>query len=62
MNTRHAQSLLKIFRWPVLIGALSLTGLLAALLADDWVDWLGTAMVAVPLVILLWVWRGQSTG
>jgi len=42
-----------MWRWPVVIGAVSLVGLLSALLGDGWADALSWALLAVPVVLSL---------
>lgn len=46
-----AQSLRRIFRWPVAIAAASLIGLLSALIGDGAWDALSWAMLAPPAII-----------
>ncbi|MET3991981.1 MULTISPECIES: hypothetical protein [Bradyrhizobium] len=44
----------EIFRWPFLLGVLTLVGLASALLGDDGWDALSWAALAVPLAVLGW--------
>jgi hypothetical protein len=46
-----AQSLRRIFRWPAIIAAASLTGLLSALIGDGAWDGLSWIMLAPPVLI-----------
>lgn len=39
---------------PVLLGVLSLVGLLTALFSDSWGDWLSWVALGVPAIICLW--------
>lgn len=48
-----AQSLRRIFRWPAIIAATSLIGLLSALIGDGAWDGLSWAMLAPPVLIVL---------
>ncbi len=48
MKLAHRQSLWAIFHWPLLLGVLSLTGLVGALLQDSPWDWLWAALLATP--------------
>lgn len=45
------KSLTQIFLWPVVIAAVSFTGLLTALLVDDARELLSDAAVALPILI-----------
>ena len=52
-----------IFRWPLLLAALSLFGLLSALLGDDLYDILSWLSLGVPVVLTAVVWvRMRATG
>jgi hypothetical protein len=53
VTTRRSQ--LQIWRWPALIAALTLFGLLAALLGHGGIWWgLSWAALAVPLIVALY--------
>lgn len=52
--SRKDQSLWGIFGAPVILFGLSLTGLVGALFEDGLWDILGAALLATPLVALLW--------
>jgi hypothetical protein len=54
MKLAHRQGLWTIFRWPLLIAVLSLTGLIGALLWDGGWDWLGAAMISVSAGAIAW--------
>lgn len=41
----------RLWTWPILLGAASAFGLVAALLADGWWDMLSTAALAMPLLV-----------
>ena len=45
-----------IFRWPLLLAALSLLGLLSALLGDELYDVLSWLSLGVPVVLTAIVW------
>ncbi|MQK16751.1 hypothetical protein EIZ80_24830 [Escherichia coli] len=45
-----------IFRWPLLLGALSLFGLISALVGDEVYDLLSWLTLGVPLVLIAVVW------
>lgn len=44
-------SLWRIFRWPLAIGALTLTGLIAGLVSDSWGDGLAALGLFVPSAV-----------
>lgn len=50
----HHQTSWSVFRWPLLLGVLSLAGLVGALLADGLWDWLGAALIAASVVAVVW--------
>ncbi len=52
MNSHH--SLWATFRWPLLLGLLSLTGLVGALLGDGLWDGLGAALIATSVAAPMW--------
>ena len=54
MKLAHRQSLWSVFRWPLLLGILSLTGLIGALLRDGMWDWLGAALIAMSAGAVVW--------
>ncbi|MNK23344.1 hypothetical protein D3C87_416350 [compost metagenome] len=43
-----------IFGAPIILFALSLIGLIGALLEDGLWDWLGAALLGTPLLVLAW--------
>lgn len=46
----EARSLGAVFGWPLVIGALSLAGLVIALFWEGPVDWLAGALLAAPVL------------
>ncbi len=52
MNSHH--TLWIIFRWPLLLAVLSLTGLVGALLTDGAWDWIFAAMIATSVATVVW--------
>lgn len=61
MSGRH-QTLWTIFRWPLLIAVLGLTGLVGALLEDGLWDWIGAGLIAVAVGAVVWArWRARAT-
>jgi hypothetical protein len=47
-------SLWQIFRWPLAIGVLTLTGLIAGLVSDSWGDLLAAVGLFVPAAVCAW--------
>ncbi len=45
-----------IFRWPLLLAALSLFGLIAALVGDEWYNLMSWISLGIPLLLLGVVW------
>lgn len=52
--SRKDQSLWAIFRIPLIVGLLSLTGLVGALLEDGLWDGLGSVLLGVAVVVTAW--------
>lgn len=50
-------SLWRIFRIPLLLAAVSLVGLVSALLGDGLWDALSWAALTLPLAVIAWFWR-----
>jgi membrane protein implicated in regulation of membrane protease activity len=58
MNSHH--SLWMTFRWPLLIAALSLTGLVSALLVEGAWDWVFAALIASCVAPVVWArWQAR---
>lgn len=53
-----------IFRWPLLIGVLTATGLVSGLVSDGWGDALAALGLFVPAVVVAWfgLRRGRRQG
>ena len=49
-----------VFRWPMLIGAVSVVGLISALVGDGWYDMLSWAALGGTVVVMIAAWRGWS--
>jgi hypothetical protein len=47
-------SLWQVFRWPLAIGVLTLTGLIAGLVSDSWGDVLAAVGLFVPAAVCAW--------
>lgn len=60
--SRRDLGLWSIFRLPLLIGALSLIGLVGALLGDGLWDGLGVALLAGGLALTTAAWARQRSG
>ena len=59
--SRKDQSLAAIFAAPLALAALSLTGLIGALLADGAWDVIGAALLATPVAAILWARLTRSS-
>ncbi|UBM58739.1 hypothetical protein LAG90_18220 [Marinilongibacter aquaticus] len=53
INNYPNGSFMKVWFFPTLIAILSLTGLVAALLADAWIDLVSCCLLAVPIYLAL---------
>ncbi|MBR0695014.1 hypothetical protein [Bradyrhizobium lablabi] len=47
---------IRVFGAPIVVGGLSLSGLLAALLLGDFGRYFSWPTIAVPVVIVAWAW------
>ncbi len=47
-------SLWQIFRWPLLIGALTATGLISGLVSDGWGDAIAALGLLTPAAVAVW--------
>jgi uncharacterized membrane protein YjjP (DUF1212 family) len=50
-------SLRRVFRWPILIAAASIAGLLSALIGDGWADMLSWALLGGLVIVMAVAWR-----
>ena len=53
----QARSLWAVFAAPIVMGALSLLGLVSALAGDGAADWLSWGTLAVPVLAVVWAMR-----
>ncbi len=50
-----------LWGWPIVMGVLSTTGLLTALVSDTWGDWWSRAALGVPVAVMGWYsWLRRS--
>lgn len=54
--TRRSASTWRIFRWPLLIGIISLIGLLSALVGDGWFDILSWCSLGGTVFIMFYAY------
>ncbi|MGK6320502.1 hypothetical protein [Sphingomonas sp. DT-204] len=59
MKADRSRSGWKIFRWPLLIAAVSLVGLVSALVGDGWYDLLSWLTLGSTLAVMTIAWRGS---
>lgn len=45
---------MNVWRWPVVIGVATAAGLLLGLLGEGWEDWVVSALLLPPVLILVW--------
>jgi hypothetical protein len=57
----RAQSLWMVFASPLVLGVLSLIGLVSALAGDGLADWLSWVALAVPALAVVWAMRRRRT-
>lgn len=48
-----------LWRWPVVLGLLTASGLLAGLVSDGWGDVWALVGLGVPVVVMLWFGLGR---
>ena len=53
-----------LWLWPIILGLLTASGLLSALISDDWGDWWSWLGLGVPVVVMLWYgcWPRRGKG
>lgn len=52
----------RVWTWPVLLGLLTTTGLLSALVSDGWGDVWSWVALGVPVAVTAWYgWRRQPS-
>lgn len=47
-------SQLRLWGWPIVLGLLSATGLITALVSDSWGDWWSWLALGVPVAAITW--------
>jgi len=53
--------LLRIWVWPLLLGLLSASGLITALVSEGWGDWWSWFALGLPVLVMAWFgWRRPS--
>ena len=43
-----------LWRWPLVLGLLSASGLLTALVSDGWGDWWAWLSLGLPVAVMAW--------
>jgi len=51
---RARRSALRIWAWPLVLGVLSLSGLLTALVSETWGDFWSWFSLGIPLAVMAW--------
>jgi hypothetical protein len=44
----------RLWRWPIVLGLLSASGLLSALFSDGWGDWWSWLGLGLPVAVMVW--------
>lgn len=44
----------RLWGWPIVMGVLTTTGLLTALVSDTWGDWWSWVALGVPVAVMAW--------
>jgi len=44
----------RLWRWPLVLGLLSASGLLSALVSDGWGDWWAWLSLGLPVAVMAW--------
>ncbi len=44
----------RLWGWPIVLGVLTLSGLLSALVSDGWGDWWSWFALGVPVAVCAW--------
>lgn len=57
-SSNRLRPALKLWVWPIALGLLSASGLLSALVSDDWGDAWSWIALGVPVLVMAWhAWR-----
>ena len=59
-RTTLSQTKWRVFRWPMLIGIMSVIGLVSALVGDGWYDVLSWLCLGACVILMIAAWRGWS--
>ena len=51
----------RMWRWPIVLGLLTVSGLLAALVSEGWGDWWSWAGLGIPVAVMAWFWWKPSS-
>lgn len=58
-RNRH-RTISEIFVWPLVVGVLSLIGLVAALIGDGLWDAVSWATLLPPVAVVIWAWTRRT--
>ncbi|MFT4241465.1 MAG: hypothetical protein QM569_04195 [Acidovorax sp.] len=50
-----------LWGWPIAMGVLTATGLVTALVSDDWGDWWSWVGLGLPVAVMTWYAWPRST-
>lgn len=49
----------RLWAWPIVLGVLTATGLVSALVSESWGDWWSWFALGVPVAVMTVFWRGR---
>lgn len=56
MSTPTASPFMRLWGWPIVLGLLTASGLVTALVSDHWGDWWSWAGLGIPVAVIAWFW------
>ena len=51
-----------LWGWPLVMGVLTTTGLITALVSDTWGDWWSWVALGIPVAVMCWYGRPRAPG
>ena len=51
----------RMWRWPVVLGLLTVSRPLTALVSEGWGDWWSWAGLGIPVAVMAWFWWKPSS-
>jgi hypothetical protein len=53
---------LRLWGWPIVLGLLTCSGLISALVSEEWGDVWSWVALGLPVAVMAWFWRGRRAG